>query len=811
MARENKFSIFARLILVVFMSSSICQTLYTSFFMRYELSRTIFIAVVPFGLLFFIMFRSKLTTLISSIGLILVLIGSLAYVMGKIGLNTAGMWIENYYTWLIDAANGYIDTAYLNFPLITEIIMVFLVTLIVYLLTVKLFNFFVITVLGLSIFYTQLYFEIFASKFSFGLFLFSLLLYYFFDISRKRSKDKTYELGSQFKYILSVLPVCVLILAVSFLFPMKAERISIPWLDTRIDNTINRVINYFSGADIEGFDYFSIDSSGFGSSDRLGGNINLSKTHVLNVKSEYPNLYLQGASKAYYDGHGWYDDTNEFTTINQKQNKFYEFISEDSNQFLSGNFLLNNGKINQDIYKDTKAQIDFVNIKTKSLFIPLKLNYINFNTPQTLQYDSEQMLATDKVQKKGFSYSVDYNSLFLSNEDFQNLLRKSYKGFYRHNLQKMLNIMGIDRNSEEFINVTGPAVMLQNFGDSINKFYEKYTQLPDSITPRVRQLAQDLTRDKNNSYDKAKAVEEYLSKNYPYTLKPGTPPRKKDFVDYFLFEGKKGYCTYYASAMTVLLRCVDIPARYVEGYMLPPTNKNGVFEVTNQQAHAWVEVYFEGMGWIPFEPTSPFVANMYNDRSISATVSSDMAGGDYVDYMDMMNRYRERNAQINIANDDLSQTDESKAPVLLIALISAGSLIVLILLAFLILASVNMFRFYRTMRRIRKADPNTGILYAYSYIIKAMKLQSIDISPGETPTHFGERVEKSCDYKGYSFNKTSFIKITEIYVKARYSGLSLTNKEKQEMIEFIDILLQLTYEKIGRLRFTVSRYFLGKI
>ena len=57
--------------------------------------------------------------------------------------------------------------------------------------------------------------------------------------------------------------------------------------------------------------------------------------------------------------------------------------------------------------------------------------------------------------------------------------------------------------------------------------------------------------------------------------------------------------------MTVLLRSIGIPARYVEGYMLPPEPiKDNTYEVTNENAHAWVEVYFEGLGWIPFEPTS---------------------------------------------------------------------------------------------------------------------------------------------------------------------------------------------------------------
>lgn len=811
MTRVNKFSVFAKLILVIFMSSSICQTLYTSFFMKYGLSRTIFISIIPICLLLAVMFRNKLTTLISSICFILVLIGSLAYIIYKTGLEIAELWIYNYSTWLIDLANGYIDTTSKYYPMITEILLAVVVTILVYILTVKIFNLYVMAVLGLSIFYVQLYLEIFVSNISFGLFIFSLLMYYFFDISQKRAEDKSYELGNHLKYTLFVIPVCIIIVGFGLLFPMKDQRIAIPWLDTRIDNTISNVIDYFSGTDIEGFDYFSINSSGFGSSSKLGGNIKLNRTHVMNVKSEYPNLYLRAASKAYYDGHGWYDESNQFNTINLKQNRYQGFISEDFNQFLAGNALINYGKINSDIFDNSKAQIDFVNIKTRSLFVPLKINFLTFKSPQTIQYDAEQMLASDQVQKKGFSYTVDYASLFLGNEEFKDLLRKSYQGFYKDNMEKVFNALTLSQSPDIISFMTSSLRSMRNFNNTSNKFYEKYTQLPEDTTPRVRQLAQDLTKDKTTTYDKAKAVEEYLSKNYPYTLKPGTPPRKKDFVDYFLFEGKKGYCTYYASAMTVLLRCADIPARYVEGYILPPESKDGVYQVTNQQGHAWVEVYFEGVGWIPFEPTSPFVANMYSDRSISATVSSDMSAGEYMDYMDMMNRYRDRNAEIGFYLDDTQATEEKEVSAAFIVLVSAGSVIGLILLTFIILAAVNMLRFYNTMRKIRKADPNTGTLNAYSYILKALRVHGTEINAGETPTHFGQRVEKIYDFKSYTINKTNFIKVTDIYVKARYSRLSLTNKEKQEMLDFIDELLQLTYEKIGRFKFTIYRYFLGKI
>ncbi|TBL75365.1 transglutaminase TgpA family protein [Paenibacillus thalictri] len=154
----------------------------------------------------------------------------------------------------------------------------------------------------------------------------------------------------------------------------------------------------------------------------------------------------------------------------------------------------------------------------------------------------------------------------------------------------------------------------------------EYLQLPERLPERVKTLAAEITKDADNPYDKAKKIEEYLRYTYPYTNKPDlSKGRSRDFVDRFLFEIKEGYCDYYSTSMAIMLRSLGIPARWVKGYasgMLPPDQTDmmsgydpgmidpdagGVYTVRNSDAHSWVEVYFSGWGWIPFEPTSGFV------------------------------------------------------------------------------------------------------------------------------------------------------------------------------------------------------------
>jgi hypothetical protein len=107
------------------------------------------------------------------------------------------------------------------------------------------------------------------------------------------------------------------------------------------------------------------------------------------------------------------------------------------------------------------------------------------------------------------------------------------------------------------------------------------------------------------AYDRARAIEQFL-RQYPYSLDLPPPP-EGDIVDYFLFDLQTGFCDYYASAMVVMARAVGLPARLGVGFLQQPT-VDGVQTIRQIDAHSWAEIYFEGYGWVEFEPTTPFAA-----------------------------------------------------------------------------------------------------------------------------------------------------------------------------------------------------------
>ncbi|MGY3703932.1 DUF4129 domain-containing transglutaminase family protein [Vagococcus martis] len=126
-------------------------------------------------------------------------------------------------------------------------------------------------------------------------------------------------------------------------------------------------------------------------------------------------------------------------------------------------------------------------------------------------------------------------------------------------------------------------------------------------------MTREITAGKETLYDKVKAVESYLkiSSQYRYS-KSGTRhvPKNSDYVEFFLFESKVGYCDNFSSAMSVMLRSIGIPTRWVKGFSQGQVRETqddySVYNIRNSDAHSWVEVYFEGSDWVPFEPTPSF-------------------------------------------------------------------------------------------------------------------------------------------------------------------------------------------------------------
>ncbi|MBI5952162.1 MAG: transglutaminase domain-containing protein [Chloroflexi bacterium] len=135
---------------------------------------------------------------------------------------------------------------------------------------------------------------------------------------------------------------------------------------------------------------------------------------------------------------------------------------------------------------------------------------------------------------------------------------------------------------------------------------ERYLHIPAEIAPQLRELALEITASHETAYDKAQAITSYLRGEIKYqkTMEESPPP-DRDPVLWVLFEYKKGFCMYYASAETLMLRSIGIPARMAVGFVEGEYDDlDEKYTVVYEDSHAWPEVYFPGIGWVEFEPTS---------------------------------------------------------------------------------------------------------------------------------------------------------------------------------------------------------------
>ena len=155
--------------------------------------------------------------------------------------------------------------------------------------------------------------------------------------------------------------------------------------------------------------------------------------------------------------------------------------------------------------------------------------------------------------------------------------------------------------------ITGESVELErNYRSYV---YENFLEYPAGQLPELTTFLEESGFRQGDLYDSVYDVLTYLQKTATYNLKVESTPRGQDFVEYFLFESHEGYCAHFASAAVLMLRYLGVPARYATGYSVSASEFSGMAGgeymavVRDRQAHAWAEVYLDGVGWIPVEVT----------------------------------------------------------------------------------------------------------------------------------------------------------------------------------------------------------------
>ncbi|MBC7261433.1 MAG: transglutaminase domain-containing protein, partial [Chloroflexi bacterium] len=293
---------------------------------------------------------------------------------------------------------------------------------------------------------------------------------------------------------------------------------------------------------------------------------------------------------------------------------------------------------------------------------------------------------------------------------------------------------------------------------------QRYLQLPQSLPERVRLLSQEIVKGATTPYDQAVAIQNYLrSITYDQYINP--PPAGRDVVDWFLFENRRGYCDYYATAMAVMCRAVGIPARVSQGYTSGEyISASRSYRVRQLDAHAWPEVYFPGYGWVEFEPTSsePLIARPEENAFPALPGLDSFAGGQQEAAEEKFGRDELLAEGQEIAGVSLAQGRSWRSELLYAALtligICVGGLLIAISWWFYSLRGLSQAAsIYEQMQRLGR------------WIGVAHRVH-------QTPAEYGESFAVVLPE-----GREAIRYITRCYVKQRFSKVGLNDAEEKEL------------------------------
>ncbi|TAH74820.1 MAG: transglutaminase domain-containing protein [Anaerolineaceae bacterium] len=352
-----------------------------------------------------------------------------------------------------------------------------------------------------------------------------------------------------------------------------------------------------------------IKSSGGLSLGKLGkvDQVNFDDSEHLRIKvplqSVIEGIYLRGYIGSEYTGDSWKTHSRQ---IRNNYSDMMDKISQDVYDPIKGNTIFLNQYPYSSYVNQGRYEVSYLNANKNYIYAPY---YTMFKEKDEVTFEYDLGAVSDKGMTAA-SYDYNYNLPgIMNNIDYD-----------------LLSALGSLLGNDELANISDYTELKKLYKYYENekiyrKFvYETYTKLPEQGLERLKH---DFSREvigseSENILDAIDYVKDYMNRYMRYTLSPGRLPRNKDFVEYFLYENKIGYCAHYASAGALMLRAMGYPTRYVEGYavtrsdLINPSmtsyigDENNTAEITvkDYNAHAWVEVYYDGFGWIPVEFTT---------------------------------------------------------------------------------------------------------------------------------------------------------------------------------------------------------------
>ena len=410
-----------------------------------------------------------------------------------------------------------------------------------------------------------------------------------------RTKSPRQKKGSSARFLIYLMPV--FILYGGLVFSMPAPEKPYDWATFRdAYHTIEQGIRKLSQRLVLNHGRaYSFSYSGFSEDSSFSGNVRSSDQDNLVLRTRdglKTGLYLEGRIMDQFDGRAW-ETSKEAGKADYSTDSFLTFLAVTSFD----------PDYPSDYLSRRDLEIEYRYLKTDAVFMPQKAVSVDENG-ETIRTDAAGNLYFKGRRGYGTAYTVKFSLMNLGSGYFSELLQAmqgaSYEEeFVRKNYYRF--------TSEEPIL---SAEELESYEARMHALFGGKTELSEGLLAYLSEVTKGT---EPGSYERLKRLEELLSA-YSYDTSPGRLPREIDspeeFLDYFLLEKRSGFCSYFATAFALLARNEGFPARYVQGFLIPAAGESEI-TVRSSMSHAWPEVFIDGIGWIPFEPTPGFSAFRY--------------------------------------------------------------------------------------------------------------------------------------------------------------------------------------------------------
>ncbi len=379
---------------------------------------------------------------------------------------------------------------------------------------------------------------------------------------------------------------------------------------------------------------------------------------------------------------------------------------------------------------------------------------------------------------------------------------------------------------------------------------QHYTGVPDNLT-RLKETAEELKtvglNKRENIINSVKKVQQYLKNNAEYSLEPGAVPNGEDFTEHFLFENKKGFCVHFATAGVMLLRAMGIPSRYASGYIISENDFDKATDITSEKvdvsylkdqkiekttveqqtvtvsltdenAHAWAEVYVDGLGWIPCEMTAGYSQatkglgdmsndeesetenNKNNNQSEADTTTSPVTETATEPTTEMVTTISNESSETASDLTDVTVTSSSSGAGLNVLLIVLA--IIVFIIAFDLIARTIIVR--KRLKSFKGRNLNKNAKNLYLYLEKVLSYADFKNLEKENLTNGFEKL-----FKRFNFvDDKQCGDIVKVFQKLFYGNVSISKEELVIVEKFVMSFVSDFISRQKRMKKFIYKYIL---